>query len=79
MATAPQQGGHEQSSGEPGGGAAQRWDVEGYRDLWEAACRQFDGQDEAQGCKLFHTAMMLHYEVPPRQPLRCLLHPICGS
>ncbi len=53
--------------------------MEGYRDLWEAACRQFDGQDEAQGCKLFHTAMMLHYEVPPRQPLRCLLHPICGS
>ncbi len=46
--------------------------MEAYRDFWEAACDNFEGRDELQGCKLFHTAMMLHHEVPPPPPRPCI-------
>lgn len=37
--------------------------MEGYREVWEAACESVRGGDEAKVLKLFHTAMILHTEV----------------
>lgn len=42
----------------------QRGDVAGFRDIWDAACTGFKGEDHLQGCKLYHTAILVHFEVP---------------
>jgi hypothetical protein len=42
----------------------QRGDVTGFKDIWATACSQFKSDDKQEGCRLYHTAMMVHFEVP---------------
>ena len=44
------------------------------RDIWAAACEAVQATDTQRALKLFHTAIMLHTEVPQRhQSLRYCL------
>jgi hypothetical protein len=39
-------------------------DVPELRDIWAAACEAVQATDTQRALKLFHTAIMLHTEVP---------------